>query len=110
MPRKTATFIGSKEVSKIRYVVSGRFNETKRVVIESPAVGPNGLWIVANDLASINPRGLFEINAALSLYNHTTTSRRPTTKSLCHPFLDRPRRRRLKGIGHNRGLAEEVSA
>ncbi|RFZ86619.1 hypothetical protein D0Y60_16710 [Shinella sp. WSJ-2] len=60
VPRKTVAFIAWEEISKIQYQVSGRFNETKHIIIESQTVGPNGLWIAANKLTSVNPRDLFE--------------------------------------------------
>jgi len=60
VPRKTVAFIAWEEISKIQYQVSGRLNETKHIIIESQTVGPNGLWIAANKLTSVNPRDLFE--------------------------------------------------
>lgn len=70
VPTKSVAFVAWSEISRIRYEVSGRYGETKHVVIESSAVGPNGLWIAANSLASINPRDLFEI---MRRYRRTIT-------------------------------------
>ena len=70
VPRNTTASIPWKEISKIRYQVSGRFNETKHIIIESPIVGPNGLWIAANNMASVNPRDLFE---TMRQYRRTIT-------------------------------------
>ena len=57
---EVATFVAWNQISKMRYQLSGRYNETKHIVIESPAAGPNGLWIAASSLASVDPRDLFE--------------------------------------------------
>lgn len=60
IPRKVVPFVAWNQISKMRYQLSGRYNETKHIIIEIPAIGQNGLWIVASSLASVDPRDLFE--------------------------------------------------